>query len=259
MKKNVLVLLFTLFGFNNITYSASCGANGDIFPNESYCYVKPDFYQVKFHEMGLCTSAPTPPTTSSAIIATSCNLVINSATGVDVEITDGSSTGINSAITRPDNGIYTHGYIKLGIKPVLKDTRTWTQTLDSNHDGTLDGAVCVTTSSSTGVTCDTSAGTPVDFKKPYSFGGSRWHFPTSDPYVWLVDSSNYLEDTQDSDASYLVAALAFSSPVVVTDSSTVMDASFKVTEGLRVGHHNDGSTRKVSYLAGPFSVNLTVQ
>ena len=57
-----------------ITYQGNENAIGD-------CAFAPDEYAVTIYEMGLCTSAPIVPTTSSAYALDSCSTVISSASG----------------------------------------------------------------------------------------------------------------------------------------------------------------------------------
>ena len=53
-----------------ITYQGSENAMGD-------CAFAPDEYTVTIYEMGLCTSDPTAPTTSSAYAVGTCSTVIS--------------------------------------------------------------------------------------------------------------------------------------------------------------------------------------
>ena len=68
MKKNIIVLLVTLFGFSNVAFSAACGTSGakTVFPaSDGYangCSAEPDYFELKIYDMMLCTAAPTAPT-----------------------------------------------------------------------------------------------------------------------------------------------------------------------------------------------------
>ena len=62
-----------------ITYQGNENAIGD-------CAFAPDEYTVTIYEMGLCTSDPTAPTTSSAYALDTCSTVINSASGQTINL-----------------------------------------------------------------------------------------------------------------------------------------------------------------------------
>jgi len=271
MKKNILLTLFVYFGFLGAV-SAACTVTGGVttFPSSDHadsgdhtCFAEPDFYQIKIYEMALCTSAPTAPTSASAMVTTGCTVVLSSPTGTSVSVTKGATSGIAGAVTRPANGTYTHGYIRVDKTVIIGDSRQYDVSLDSNHDGTATGVFCATAaggSVSTSQTCSTSAVTAVNLTSAFNFNdasGVHYAYPTSGtPLAFLVKSDEKLAAST-SDVAYLVGTEVFSTPVVVTDSSTTMDVSFRASQALMIDHSSNTGDR-LQLGAGPFAATITV-
>ena len=74
--------------------------------------------------------------------------------------------------------------------------------------------------------------------------------------AYLVDSAQLLEVNTDADVKYLMGTQLFTTPVVITDASTTMNASFKTTTGIRIF---DNGTDSLQIVNGPFSLKLTVE
>ena len=265
MKKNIIVLLVTLFGFSNVTFSAVCGTSGTktVFPTstgyDNGCSAEPDYFELKIYDMMLCTSAPTAPTSSATAVTTSCQTVVTSTSGSSVSVVKGSNAELGGVITRPANGTYTHAYIRISNDFIIKDSRQFS-TGDIN-DGADEGDWCATTSS--GVDCETSEVTAVKRTialKDFTGGGvySLGDISTSEGTLnaYLVDSAELLGKGEGADTVYLVGTQVFTTPVVITDASTTMNASFATTTGITI--YNNGS-EQIKIVSGPFSLKLTVE
>ena len=120
-----------------ITYQGNENAIGD-------CAFAPDGYQVTIYEMGLCTSDPTAPTTSSAYDTGTCSTVINSPSGQTINLAAGSELTLTD-VTRPTNGTYTHAYMVLGNSFGITVTKQFTNTMH-RYDTATSGNFCWTTS-----------------------------------------------------------------------------------------------------------------
>jgi len=270
MKKRILVLLVALFGFSNVAFSAAgdaCPLGGgdkkDVSSATAYgsnCSYQPDSFTIKIYEMKLCSSAPTAPTTSAVTVTTSCQDVMTNATGSTVTVVKGSNTALTGTITRPANGTYTHAYIRIGKDFLIKDAEEFTSSHTGSRSGT--GKFCATHETS-GVVCDTSAVTAGeqtmalnDMDGPAgSFVDSKTGISTSEGTLaaYLVASSYKLSATSGA-VEYVVGTQAFTTPIVITDATTKMNAAFNTTTGLSVF---DGGT--LNMVQGPFSLKLTVE
>ncbi len=265
MKKNVLILFLVLLGFNNTVIAAACTVTSGVttFPTGTSCKAEPDFFQIKVYDMKLCTAAPTAPTTAAAMVLTNCQSVLTSSGGANVSVTNGGSSTISGTISRPDNGTYTHGYIRISNDFVIADSRQYNISLDDDDDNaSADGTYCATTAS--GADCDTSAVTAVN--QTMSMGSTQFgsDYLIEDTVVtgglvdaWLVDTNQMLEADTDGDVKYLVGVQAFTTPLVVSDSTTSMNTAFAVTTGMTI-IHGGGSPPILSLDNGPFSVIMTL-
>ena len=263
MKKNVLILFLVLIGINNTAIAAACTVTSGVttFPTGTTCKAEPDFFQLKVYDMKLCSAAPTAPTTAAAMVLTSCQAVLTSAGGTNVSVTNGGSTAISGTITRPDNGTYTHGYIRISSDFVVGDSRQYNTSLDEDSDGDADGVYCATTAS--GVDCDSIAVTAVNQTMSMGQGqfGSDYYTAVTvtggSVDAWLVDTNQKLEADTDGDVKYLVGVQAFTTPLVVSDSTTSMNTAFAVSTGMTI-IHNGGNPPRLQLDNGPFSVIMTL-
>ncbi len=267
MKKNVLILFLVLLGFNNTVIAAACTVTSGVttFPTGTSCKAEPDFFQIKVYDMKLCTAAPTAPTTAAAMVLTNCQSVLTSSGGANVSVTNGGSSTISGTISRPDNGTYTHGYIRISNDFVIADSRQYNTSLDDaeDGDGSADGKYCATTAS--WVDCDTSAVTAVNQTMSMGSGQFGSDYLIEDTVVtgglvdaWLVDTDQKLEADTDGDVKYLVGVQAFTTPLVVSDSTTSMNTAFAVTTGMTI-IHNGGNPPRLKLNNGPFSVIMTLK
>ena len=265
MKKNVLILFLVLIGINNTAIAAACTVTSGVttFPTGTTCKAEPDFFQLIVYDMMLCSAAPTAPTTAAAMVLTNCQSVLTSVGGATVSVTNGGSSTISGTITRPDNGTYTHGYIRISNDFVIADSRQYNISLDDDDDNaSADGTYCATTAS--WVDCDTSAVTAVN--QTMSMGSTQFgsDYLNEDTVVtgglvsaWLVDTNQMLEADTDGDVKYLVGVQAFTTPLVVSDSTTSMNTAFAVSNGMTI-MHNGGNPPRLGLNNGPFSVILTL-
>ncbi len=266
MRKNVLLLFLVLIGINNNAIAAACTVTSGVttFPSGTSCKAEPDFFQIKVYDMKLCTAAPTAPTTAAAMVLTNCQSVLTSSGGANVSVTNGGSSTISGTISRPDNGTYTHGYIRISNDFVIADSRQYNTSLDDaeDGDGSADGTYCATTAS--WVNCDTSAVTAVNQTMSMGQGqfGSDYYTAVTvtggSVDAWLVDTNQKLEADTDGDVKYLVGVQAFTTPLVVSDSTTSMNTAFAVTTG-RTIIHNGGNPPRLKLDNGPFSVIMTIE
>jgi len=268
MKKNILILLITFFGFSSSAFSAACTTSSGktVLPSSTgfanACSIEPDHFEVKIYELMLCTSAPTPPTTSSPAGTTSCQLVMSSAAGSDVVVATGVTSPITATIKRPDNGTYTHALVRINNTFTLGDSREYSASING-YDGGSNGTGVFCATSSGGTKCAASA-LPVVNKAlaldDFSPGSNSYSITTTDAEgvhgAYLVDSAFKLEADTDADTKFLVGMQQFSTPVTVTDNSSSMNIAFSASTGMQI--FNNGSSTIYSVM-GPFALKLTVK
>ena len=249
---------------------------------DTYCAAEPDYYGLTFYEMGLCTSAPTAPTTTSNLVTTNCSTVMTSTAGSLVEIQDGVTGSLGGTQTRPANGTYTHGYIRLSNDFLMKASKEfWSDDITISNlsgdytAGSSVGKYCATrevtfvndgSSSEKSTICASTAPTAALLTARLTdFNGASagWSGASGDMAVtggtlnaYLLDSDLNLASALSDVGSSLVGIQEFTSPVIVTEDSASMDAQIIVTKAMTVS--NNGSNSGVNFDSGPFSVILTI-
>lgn len=265
MIKSILILFLAFLGFNNSLFAAACStANSGTtttWPASGggQCSAEPDYYKLTIYDMKLCTSAPAAPTSSSAIVLTSCQNVFYNSSGNAIEVVNGSSSAMTGTISRPTNGTYTHGYIRISKDFVIGDSRQYSA---DATDGTTIGDYCATTSS--GVQCSGSAITITssDYRTMTlnDFGTSQYTYNTTENSeeinAYLTGTNEYLS-TSDDNNGYLVGVQTFSSPIVITDNTSSMNASFKVASGMTISNDDGQTPPLLGLYNGPFFVKMT--
>lgn len=254
----------------------ACNAeNGDgTFDNDQLdggtaCSRTPDFYGIQMYEMHLCRRAPTPPTTTAAIVLSGCDIILASSTGELVEVKLGQSTTIPGAATRPSPGVYTHGYILMGNGFRIRHSQQM-ESVTSAEDPSTTGTFCwtLTTSLATGRvgnaskcrnTAPTAAeiGTTTDVLE--NFGGvGTYTFTVAPITAYITKASGFLLATgEETQAVRLVGIQTFATPVEITENTRSIDMAFNVSTGMTVSFNNTDDLE--AFASGPFSVVMTVR
>ena len=294
--------LLTLFAILSLQFSSTvsadnteaCELSGSAieFPHTAqgytghYCAAEPDYYGMTFYELGLCTSTPTAPTTSSNLITTNCSTVMTSTAGSLVEIANGVTGSLGGTQTRPANGTYTHGYIRLSNAFLVEASKEFwsddmtitnlsgdytagsdlgkycaTRAVTYNNDGSSGTAstICDSTAPTAGrLTArlvDLSGGNQLDCMYTSTACGGALTVTGGTLNAYLLDSNNYLASSS-SEVTGLIGVQEFTSPVIVTEDSASMDAQIIVTKAMTVSPNNTNTG--VAFDSGPFSVILTI-
>ena len=236
------------------------------------CLTEPDLYRVKLYEMGLCTTTP-----SLTNRATVCKSVVNNPDGSLITVQNGVDTVIPGTFTRPDNGIYTYGYIV--IAPEFRITTVknfgnskklkgktgygsvcWTLAgtyRGSGNTGSYDGsglltAIAANTRSTYMAECGSTAGTAAEAVIVQdAFGGAdisgdgdATATATVDGQTvtaHLTDSDMLADATSSANVTRLVVFTLFPTAVNVTDDTRKFISSFKVSEGSMIGYDGFGA------------------
>lgn len=282
-KKNTLSLfIFTLLSvWANLANAALCNGSGaaaspitDTGEALATCTTEPDLYRVKLYEMGLCTTTP-----SLTNRATVCKSVVNNPDGSLITVQNGVDTVIPGTFTRPNNGVYTYGYIV--IAPEFRITAVknfgnskklkgktgygsvcWTLAgtyRDSGNTGSYDGsgaltAIAANTRSTYMAECASTAGTAAEAVIVQdAFGGAdisgdgdATATATVDGQTvtaHLTDSDMLADATSSANVTRLVGFTLFPTAVNVTDDTRKFISSFKVSEGSQIGYDGVGAGR----------------
>ena len=257
-----------------ITYQGNENAIGD-------CVFAPDGYQVTIYEMGLCTSDPTAPTTSSAYETNTCSTVINSPSGQTINLAAGSELTLTD-VTRPTNGTYTHAYMVLGNSFGITVTKQFTNTMH-RYDTATSGNFCWTTSGTkynsdwggppanptTFANCGTEGeAAPAmyteildDFDEDtYNYGPVSVESGNLTAYL-VADSNDRLVNAVKT-ADRIFGKQTLGTAVEVTNTSSTFVVSFGVNQATSPHMSNEGSLNTYDVIAfgsGPFSAFITVE
>ena len=257
-----------------ITYQGNENAIGD-------CVFAPDGYQVTIYEMGLCTSDPTAPTTSSAYETDTCSTVINSPSGQTINLAAGSELTLTD-VTRPTNGTYTHAYMVLGNSFGITVTKQFTNTMH-RYDTATSGNFCWTTSGTkynsdwggppanptTFANCGTEGeAAPAmyteildDFDEDtYNYGPVSVESGNLTAYL-VTDSNDRLVNAVKT-ADRIFGKQTLGTAVEVTNTSSTFVVSFGVNQATSPHMSNEGSPNTYDVIAfgsGPFSAFITVE
>ena len=127
-------------------HAAGCTTSGDkVIAPTSTCDAEPNYFAITLYELGLCTAAPTAPTTGAAFDSGNvCVAVYENSAGVRLL----ASTDVNDDpldarfISAPPLGAYTHGYAKLRNVFQIQFESEFTTSLTGEAAG--EGAFCRT-------------------------------------------------------------------------------------------------------------------
>ena len=256
-----------------ITFTGPEGAIED-------CAFAPDEYTIKIYKMALCTTAPTRPTASDAYDVSSCEDVIVSSDGQDVNLAAGSEVTL-SGVTRPANGTYNFGYLLMANTFTIKAKKQFANTMHT-YTGGASGNYCWTKDAAAN-TSDSDLGGWEPTSPLAECGGASG---TAGTYVETLDqfdvgqftagpipvtggtlSADLITDTDGllvigpDSADRLFGVQTFSSPVVVTSDSSVFTVSFGVNQASSLWMTDQGSVDEYEVYAigsGPFSTFMTV-
>jgi hypothetical protein len=272
-KKLSQFIFFILLGFLSPSiYAAACSS--EPLTDSDDCYTTPDYYTITLFEMGLCQNID-EQSTSVPDISASCSTTYSNSSGAEITVENNVSSDISGGTsTRPANGTYTHGYIKVDARIVLKTDLTFSSS--QSGSGTGSGTTCWTNGSAASTGTGTDCGSASD-SNPQNMNVDVIALGCSTPsdnfycryegdaeglddtYAWLVDSdgtksTSISYSSSSGDVKYLIGIAKFSSSKTVTDASTAMEAQFRVTRGLKV----DFVGSNVNYNIQEFKVLTTV-
>jgi len=248
------------------------------------CAFAPDEYTITIYKMALCTSAPTRPTASDTYDVSSCVDIINSPDGQSVNLAAGGEM-VLSDVTRPTNNSYQYGYILMANTFGIKAKKQFTNIMHTYQDGTS-GNYCWTKNATAYASDNDNVGwtDPSPLAECGGAGGTAGVFNEildqfdTDDYeegpisvnggtlsADLIKDSDGLLATASQTADRLFGVQTFTSPVVVTSSSSIFTVSFGVNQASSmwffedIGRGNPDQYQVYAIGSGPFSTFMTVE
>lgn len=258
--------------------AANCVINAEgVVTSTTECWAQPDEYTITIHQIGLCTSAPSAPTTSAALGISGCASVFESSAGREITLTRNGNAALPGTINKPPNATYTHGYAIINSTMEIKSEYTINRSVTADSGGGS-GTKCWTKASDTlnwasasvaSAGCGNSvSGKGVHTRRMNDFSGDS-NAPNQSTTltnisgdrldVYLVDNSLQLGSGvgagQMGTVTRLAGVVTFVSPVVVANDTVGMDIGFRSAQGSTLGFYNGGASID-GIGTGPFEVKL---
>ena len=237
---------------------------------------------ITVYEKYLCTSAPTPPTTSANADLSMCVQTLAAPTGSTVRITESTTANFTDGVfTRPPNGVYTHGVMLIKnvflLKFSIELNAAWDGTGGAaSGDAGGSGVYCATLGvnkyedEGLMMQCDTSPVTAGELGAGLSnFGGgdmtataTNLNNTGASISGYLLNSSGNLASNATQVKAYerLLGINTFATPVVVTPETAGFDMSFGINQGATIWSEGDTDANGVENIgggSGPFQVIIT--
>lgn len=248
---------------------SSSGVISEAAANAS-CQDEPTSYGVVIYNIYLCTAAPTAPTAASSIDLTNCEEVFSNSSGYSASLSTGAAVSLSGTATRPSDGTYTHGVIIMDNTFAITASKQFEVAYNGQVSG--NGVYCATAEGSgtaaaatsptntsicgtSAVTAGTFTETLTSFADPFSATGTVTNVAGTGANItaYFVDTDENLAAAE-AVVDKLHGVVEFASSATVTSSTTNVDLSFNVGEGMSV----DGSGSSMFFGSGPFQATLTV-
>ena len=217
----------------------------------SDCTITPTNHRTTVLAFGLCTSAPTRPTTSATYDISSCQLIYDGRTsgGESVSLAGGGTQNFVGNLTPPPYGTYTHG--------VMVIDNSFTVQGELILDVSASNRYCYI-ESGMNVNCQNSQKTPPEVTD--SIGNFFDLSPAIYSYSFTADNVTVDLVTNESAASTLsasdvasdaiLAIQTFGSPTTFDTSTRSLDIGVKISEAVVVGSSGADTS--------PFSIQFSV-
>jgi hypothetical protein len=247
-------VLISSLAFGQQALAAACSAEPIKGTND--CWGVPDTYTITLYEMGVCNDISDQSSTVPDI-ATSCQTAYLNTSGSTVNVENNVTGELSGGTTtRPDDNTYAYGFIKVDAKVIMKHQATFAVGITGSGDPNGNGTTCWTNGNQSPGGETTDCGTAEDanpqnmnvFILSLLCGSPVGNFycryendaeGLDNTYAWLVDANgnastnpNYSEAA--GDVKYLIGIAKFNEPKAVNDTSTGMQAQYRVSRGLNV-------------------------
>ena len=234
------------------------------------CEDEPTSYGIVIYNVYLCTAAPTAPTIASSLNLSNCVEVFSNSSGYSASLSTGAAVNLSGTATLPPNGTYTHGVIKMDNTFAITASKQFQNSQTGQVSGS--GVYCSTANGSgtnaagssptntsicgaSPVTAGTFTETLTSFDNPFTATATVNNVAGTGANItaYLVDTDQNLA-ANEAEVDKLHGVVEFASSATVTSSTTNVDISFNVGEGMTIDN-NGGS---MFFGSGPFQATLTV-
>ena len=233
------------------------------------CQSEPSGYGIVAFKLYLCTAAPTAPTTTTVTDLESCVIVFEEENGSSVTLSTGTSVNLGGTQSLPPAGVYTHGVMHMNNTFAITAKKEFAVTYNGQVSG--NGVVCVTVDgagisgsaeeSNDRTTCGDStltAGTYTEsltsFDNPFNATATENNVAGTGANItaYLIDTNEFLA-VNDADVNNLLGVVEFASAANITASTTNVEISFNVGEGMSI----DGIGGEMYMGSGPFQATIS--
>lgn len=233
------------------------------------CQSEPSGYGIVAYKLYLCTAAPTAPTTTTVTDLESCVIVFEEENGSSVTLSTGASVNLGGTQSLPPAGVYTHGVMHMNNTFAITAKKEFAVAYNGQVSG--NGVVCVTVDgagitasaeeSNDRTTCGDStltAGTYTEsltsFDNPFNATATENNVAGTGANItaYLIDTNEFLA-VNDADVNNLLGVVEFASAANITASTTNIEISFNVGEGMSI----DGIGGEMFMGSGPFQATIS--
>ena len=239
------------------------------------CEDEPTSYGIIIYNLYLCTAAPAAPTIASSIDLTNCVETFSNSAGYFASVSNGAAVNLNGTATLPPNGTYTHGIVKMDNTFALTASKQFEIAYNGQVSGT--GVYCSTADGSGTVASGGVAGLPTNTticgSSPVEAGTHTQTLTSMDDVFTATATGTNIAGTGANVTAYLVdadqnlaanevevdklnAVVEFASAATITSSTTNIDVSFNVGEGMQISSGNLNGA--IFFGIGPFQATITV-
>ena len=230
---------------------SDCPDEGNSDPMSEDCYQTPETMEIKFYEIGFCTTSD--PLSSGSFTRTNCNKAWDSTSGETLDLATFNYQGLRTGLTHQvPNQTYEYAYVIVDNTWGLKGKAYFN---DQTYYTTTDGS---------GSTDESDYG-KADLQITDMGGGSGcWDFSeTTDygPVLAVITDSNLTTASSAStcnNTTRLIGSIDLNTPVVMTSDVTSYNLTWVITKmGLYVDW-NTGGTYPSGFGGGPFVPTFTL-
>lgn len=268
----IIIVFGAIFTISNESKAEECTVTSGVITEASAnnsCQTEPDGYGIVAYKLYLCTAAPTAPTIVAAADLSSCVIVFQEDSGSSVTLSTGNSLNLGGTQTLPPPGLYTHGVLHMNNTFAITAKKEFAVAYNGQVSG--NGVVCVTVdgagaSGSAGdsndrTTCGDStltAGTYTEsltsFGNPFEATATANNVAGTGANItaYLIDTNEFLA-VNDADVNNLLGVVEFASAANITSSTSNVEISFNVGEGMSV----DGIGGEMFLGSGPFQATIS--
>jgi len=268
----IIIVFGAIFAISNETKAEGCVVTSGVITEasaNSSCQTEPDGYGIVAYKLYLCTAAPTAPTIVAAADLSSCVIVFQEDSGSSVTLSTGNSVNLGGTQSLPPAGVYTHGVLHMNNTFAITAKKEFAVAYNGQVSGS--GVVCVTVDgagasgsavdSNDRTTCGDStltAGTYTEsltsFDSPFSATATELNVAGTGANItaYLIDTNEFLA-VNDADVNNLLGVVEFASAANITSSTSNVELSFNVGEGMSV----DGIGGVMFMGSGPFQATIS--